>query len=93
VAQTTRVLAAEAAALQAALARLTEQDFNLPSPCPPWSAGELLCHVVIGAGRAGLIARLTGRASLSPTEQNLLSDAGARSWRSVRTPPRRQLRA
>jgi uncharacterized protein (TIGR03083 family) len=51
VAQTTRALAAEAAALQAALAGLTEQDFNLPSPCPPWSVGELLCHVVIGAGR------------------------------------------
>jgi uncharacterized protein (TIGR03083 family) len=51
VAQTTRALAAEAAALQAALTGLTEQDSSLPSPCPPWSVGELLCHVAIGAGR------------------------------------------
>jgi len=48
---TTRALAAEAEALQAALTGLTVQESSLPSPCAPWTVGELLCHVVIGAGR------------------------------------------
>jgi uncharacterized protein (TIGR03083 family) len=44
-------LAAEAAALCAALAGLTATDLGRASPCPPWTAGELTCHVVIGASR------------------------------------------
>jgi uncharacterized protein (TIGR03083 family) len=48
---TTRALAAEAEALQAAMTGLTEQESSLLSPCAPWTVGELLCHVVIGAGR------------------------------------------
>jgi uncharacterized protein (TIGR03083 family) len=48
---TTRALAAEAEALQAALTGLTEQESSLLSPCAPWTVGELLCHVVIGASR------------------------------------------
>jgi uncharacterized protein (TIGR03083 family) len=48
---TTRAFAAEAEALQAAMTGLTEQESSLLSPCAPWTVGELLCHVVIGAGR------------------------------------------
>jgi uncharacterized protein (TIGR03083 family) len=44
-------LAGEAAALAAVLAGLTAVDLARPSPCPPWTAGELICHVVIGARR------------------------------------------
>jgi uncharacterized protein (TIGR03083 family) len=44
-------LAAEAAALCAVLARLTAADLDRASPCPPWTAGELTCHVIIGARR------------------------------------------
>jgi uncharacterized protein (TIGR03083 family) len=44
-------LAAEADALGAALATLTTADLDRASPCPPWTAGELTCHVIIGARR------------------------------------------
>jgi uncharacterized protein (TIGR03083 family) len=44
-------LTAEAVALGAALAGLTVADLNRASPCPPWTAGELTCHVIIGARR------------------------------------------
>jgi uncharacterized protein (TIGR03083 family) len=44
-------LTAEAAALGAALAGLTVTDLDRASPCPPWTAGELTCHVIIGASR------------------------------------------
>jgi hypothetical protein len=44
-------LAAEAGALGAVLAGLTAADLDRASPCPPWTAGELACHVIIGAGR------------------------------------------
>jgi uncharacterized protein (TIGR03083 family) len=44
-------LAAEAGALCAVLAGLTAADLDRASPCPPWTAGELTCHVIIGAGR------------------------------------------
>jgi uncharacterized protein (TIGR03083 family) len=44
-------LAAEAAALCAILAGLTASDLDRASPCPPWTVGELTCHVIIGARR------------------------------------------
>jgi uncharacterized protein (TIGR03083 family) len=47
----TDALAAEAATLQDVVSGLTETDLNLASPCPPWTIGELLCHVLIGADR------------------------------------------
>ena len=47
----TAALAAEAATLQVVVSGLTETDLSLASPCPPWTIGELLCHVLIGAGR------------------------------------------
>jgi uncharacterized protein (TIGR03083 family) len=71
----TRALAAEAAALQAALTGLTAQEFSLPSPCPPWTVGELLCHVVIGAGRVA-----TALAEPEPPESGPLSRADTASY-------------
>jgi uncharacterized protein (TIGR03083 family) len=44
-------LAAEADVLCAVLAPLTAADLGRASPCPPWTAGELTCHVIIGARR------------------------------------------
>jgi hypothetical protein len=47
----TAALAAEAATLQVVVSGLTETDLSLASPCPPWTIGDLLCHVLIGADR------------------------------------------
>jgi uncharacterized protein (TIGR03083 family) len=44
-------VAAEAAALGAAMAGLTAADLDRATPCPPWTVAELTCHVIIGAGR------------------------------------------
>ena len=42
---------AEAAALGSVAAELAEPDLPRPSPCQPWTIADLLCHVVIAAGR------------------------------------------
>jgi uncharacterized protein (TIGR03083 family) len=42
---------AEAAALSGVIAGLRDTDLRRPSPCPPWTVADLLCHVVIAAGR------------------------------------------
>jgi uncharacterized protein (TIGR03083 family) len=44
-------LAAEAGALCAVLAGLTAADLGRASPCPPWTVGDLTCHVIIAARR------------------------------------------
>jgi Mycothiol maleylpyruvate isomerase N-terminal domain len=72
---TTRALAAEAEALQAALTGLTEQESSLPSPCSPWTVGELLCHVVIGAGRIAQALAEPEPASTARTSTAMASTA------------------
>jgi len=47
----TAALAAEANALHVVASALTAADLTEPSPCPPWTTAELLCHVLIGADR------------------------------------------
>jgi Mycothiol maleylpyruvate isomerase N-terminal domain len=42
---------AEAAALSSVASGLTNEDLGRASPCPPWTVGELLCHVLTAAGR------------------------------------------
>jgi uncharacterized protein (TIGR03083 family) len=42
---------AESAALATVAAALTDADLRRPSPCPPWTLGGLLAHVVVAAGR------------------------------------------
>ena len=73
---TTRALAAESAALVAVAAGLTWSDLGRPSPCPPWTAGQLLGHVVIAAGRTGeaLAARADSRAPLISTAEYYRAD-------------------
>ena len=44
---------AEAAALLTVVSGLTDADLAEPSPCAPWTVGELACHVLIGASRIG----------------------------------------
>jgi uncharacterized protein (TIGR03083 family) len=41
----------EAQALAAAAGALDRADLARPSPCPPWTIGALLCHVITAAGR------------------------------------------
>lgn len=47
----TGALAAEAAALATVVTGLADNDLGRPSPCPPWTMGELLCHVLIATDR------------------------------------------
>jgi uncharacterized protein (TIGR03083 family) len=44
---------AEAAALCDVIADLNETELGRPSPCPPWTIADLLCHIVIATGRIG----------------------------------------
>jgi len=41
----------EALRLSEMVWRADEADFTRPSPWPPWTVRELLCHVRIGVGR------------------------------------------
>jgi uncharacterized protein (TIGR03083 family) len=47
----TAAFAAEAAALSGTADGLAAAELALPTPCPPWTVAELLCHVLIAAGR------------------------------------------
>lgn len=47
----TSACAAEATALTKITVGLTDNDIARPSPCPPWTVADLLCHVVIAVGR------------------------------------------
>jgi uncharacterized protein (TIGR03083 family) len=42
---------AEAERLSEEISGVDEAGFGRPSPCPPWTVGELLSHVRIGVGR------------------------------------------
>lgn len=42
---------AESAALAGVAAGLADADLRRPSPCPPWTLGALLGHVIVAAGR------------------------------------------
>ena len=50
---TTVAMVAEAAALSEVAAGLTDADLARASPCPPWTVGELFCHVLIAVDRVG----------------------------------------
>jgi uncharacterized protein (TIGR03083 family) len=63
--------AAEARSLAAALAAAPAAAFGAPSPCPPWTVGELLAHVANAAGRVcGMLA------APEPGPGDLVSAAG-----------------
>ena len=47
----TDALTAEAAALSRVVAGLDGADLGRPSPCPPWTVGELVCHILMAADR------------------------------------------
>jgi len=47
----TRALSCEAAALHQVVSGLYQSDLYRPSPCPPWTAGDLLCHILIATSR------------------------------------------
>jgi uncharacterized protein (TIGR03083 family) len=63
----------EAAALGAVTASLTESDLRRPSPCPPWTVADLLCHIVIAAGR---VDQAVGAAAGAEPERPLVAAAG-----------------
>jgi uncharacterized protein (TIGR03083 family) len=66
----TDALAAEAAALSRVVAGLDSADLGRPSPCPPWTVGELVCHILIAADRIR-----EALAQPEPTEPGLVSTA------------------
>jgi uncharacterized protein (TIGR03083 family) len=47
----TAAIASESAALLTVTSQLTSSDLARPSSCPPWTAAELLGHVVVATGR------------------------------------------
>lgn len=49
--QVTAAFATEASELARVTGNLTDADLARPSPCPPWTAGELLCHIVVAVQR------------------------------------------
>ncbi len=53
---------AEASALCAVVAGLTDADLGRPSPCPPWTIAGLLCHVIIATDRVRPAIEAAGRA-------------------------------
>jgi uncharacterized protein (TIGR03083 family) len=68
---TADALIVEAAALSWVVAELDGTDLSRPSPCPPWTVGALICHVLIAADRiAQALAEPDGAAA-----DNLISTA------------------
>jgi uncharacterized protein (TIGR03083 family) len=49
--ETADAFRAEAERLSEEVSGVDAAGFGRPSPCPPWTVGELLCHVRIGVGR------------------------------------------
>jgi uncharacterized protein (TIGR03083 family) len=66
----TDALTAEAAALSRVVAGLDGADLGRPSPCPPWTVGELVCHILIAADRIR-----EALAEPEPTRTGLVSTA------------------
>jgi uncharacterized protein (TIGR03083 family) len=64
---------AESAALAGVAAGLADADLQRPSPCPPWTLGGLLGHVIVAAGR---IEQAIAAARDSAPEGPLVSAAG-----------------
>jgi uncharacterized protein (TIGR03083 family) len=63
--EVTAAVAAEGTALCTVLATLTSADLDRASPCPPWTVGELTCHVIIGASRITQALLLPGDAEVT----------------------------
>jgi uncharacterized protein (TIGR03083 family) len=51
--RTSDAFRAEVAALASVAAEMSEAELRRPSPCPPWSNAELLCHAVVAVSRVG----------------------------------------
>jgi uncharacterized protein (TIGR03083 family) len=66
---------AEAAALAAVTAGLTEDSLRRPSLCPPWTVADLLGHIVIAAGRIGPAIEAAGQAPAADRQAASLVDA------------------
>ncbi len=60
--QAVEAFRAEAAALSHETAELSDDELRRPSPCPPWTIADLLCHIVIGADRIGQAIDAAGAA-------------------------------
>ena len=67
----TDALTSEAAALSRVVAGLDGADLGRLSPCPPWTVGELVCHILIAADRIR-----EALAEPEPTGGGLVSTAG-----------------
>lgn len=60
--QAVEAFRAEAAALSHVVAGLSDGELGRPSPCPPWTVADLLCHIIIAAGRIGQAIDAAGTA-------------------------------
>jgi Mycothiol maleylpyruvate isomerase N-terminal domain len=87
---------AEAERLSETVSGTDEASFTRPSPCPPWTAGELLYHVRIALGRVpGMLAEPepTGaRWYPRPTTTGRASDSHPRRTPAGSQPRRRERR-
>ncbi len=59
---TAEAFRAETAALCGVVAGLTDADLSRPSPCPPWTTADLLCHVIIATDRVSSAIEAAARA-------------------------------
>jgi uncharacterized protein (TIGR03083 family) len=64
----------EAAALSHVVDELSDDQLGRPSPCPPWTIADLLCHIAIAAGRIGPAIDAAGTAGRPAAD--LLTAAG-----------------
>jgi uncharacterized protein (TIGR03083 family) len=64
--RTSDAFRAEAAALCAVAASLSDADLGRPSPCPPWTNADLLCHVLVAVGRVGQAISAAGARAPGP---------------------------
>lgn len=62
--QVADAFAAEASELVRVAASLTDADLARPSPCPPWTVGELLCHVLVAVRRTSEVQPDSGPGEL-----------------------------
>ncbi|MBF6467340.1 maleylpyruvate isomerase family mycothiol-dependent enzyme [Nocardia beijingensis] len=65
-----RAFSAESARLSEVLGKLTEEQFALPTPCPPWNVAELAVHITSAVSRllAGLAAPAPPRADITAAD-------------------------
>ena len=71
-----RALGAEAAALEPVVAGLRPAYLARPSPCPPWTCGQLIAHLLVGADRIGPALAAAGPGTPAGLAKPLITATG-----------------